>query len=132
MGLRYVLPLLPVLFFGGCDKKAIYSQFCTEETHRIDCLKPVDALSDTVLEKYLPGVADGACPYRFKVSHYRVESCNNPKAKALGADFDGYVRMEIFDDEGCYYRLQQDFKSSSWESALPDLTRHLKTELLVP
>lgn len=123
-----LFPLL--LLLGGCHE--IYSQYCDERAERIDCLRGADAESETLLRRYLPGVEDAACPYLLQVSHYEVKACNNPKANALGSDFDGYVKLQVFHRGSCYYRAQLDYKSGDWHDALPRLMEHLEVELLAP
>jgi hypothetical protein len=122
--------LLLSLLLGGCHQ--VYSQFCGETKERIACLRPADALSEEVLRRYLPGVEDVACPYVLQVSHYEVTACSAPRAKALGSDFDGYAKLQVFRDGSCYYRAQLDYKSGDWQDALPKLTQALKKELVAP
>ena len=125
------LALLGVgLLLGGCHE--IYSQYCGTTAERIDCLRPADGETAEVLRRYLPGVEDTECPYTLQVSHYEVKACSNPKANALGSDFDGYVKLQVFHEGHCYYRAQLDYKSGDWHDALPRLSEHLKRELIAP
>lgn len=127
---RFLLLALLPLLLAGCHK--VYSQFCGETQEKIGCLRPADPLSEEVLRRYMAGVEEGSCPYVLKVSHYEVTACSAPRAKALGSDFDGYVKLQVFREGVCYYRAQLDYKSGDWRDALPKLTRAVTKELIEP
>jgi hypothetical protein len=130
-GVRLLFPfLLLALLLGGCHQ--VYSQFCGETKERITCLRPADALAEEVLDRYLPGLEDAACPYVLQASHHEITACSAPGAKALGSDFDGYVKLQVYRGGSCYYRAQLDYKSGDWHDALPKLTRALRKELIAP
>lgn len=124
-----VIALLSLLL-GGC--RDIYGQFCGATQEKIACLKAVDSPSEKVLHRYLGGYERRECAYRLKVSHYTPNSCSNPTSKALGGDVDGYARLEVFYEGGCYYRAQAGFKSGRWEETLPELTQRLRDEAMLP
>ena len=129
---RYGFVLLAglLLLVTGCAE--VYSQFCTAKKEKISCLRPADAAADDVLQRYLSSYADETCRYTFQVVHHEVKSCTDPKTKAVGSDFDGYVKLQVFDEGICYYRVQMDYKSGSWQNTLPELVEHLEKELLEP
>jgi len=61
--------------------------------------------------------------------HYHVKACKNPVANSVGADFDGYVKLQIFHKGSCYYRVQQDFKSAPWQEQMQHILEQLKKDL---
>ncbi len=119
-----------LLLVTGC--RETYSQFCTQRAEKIDCLRPADASAEAVLNEHLPDVADEQCAYTFRLLHHEVKACTDPKAKAVGSDFDGYVKLQVFYGGVCYYRVQTDYKSGSWRSTLPELVKRMKIEVLKP
>ena len=119
-----------LLLFAGC--RETYSQFCTQQAEKIDCLRPADTSAAAVLNRHLPEIADGTCAYTFRLVHHEVKACTDPKAKAVGSDFDGYVKLQVFYDGVCYYRAQTDYKSGGWQSAVPELMKRMQKELLKP
>jgi hypothetical protein len=129
---RYGLVFLAgyLLLATGCQE--IYSQFCSDKREKIDCLRPADAEARGVLQQHLSGFADDTCGYMFQVVRHEVKACSDPKAKAIGSDFDGYVKFQVFRDGVCYYRVQMDYKSGGWRSTLPELAQQLEEELLQP
>ncbi len=125
------LTLLAVLLLSGCDTK-IYTQFCTAEVLQIPCLR-IDSMQDDVNALLRPLFDDmnvtASCAFVLQGIHYEVKACNNPVAHSVGADFDGYVRVEVFHEGECYYRAQQDFKSAPWQQKMQELVQRLKTDL---
>lgn len=127
---RYGVILLTAYLLLATGCREVYSQFCTDAKEKLDCLRPADTAAAEVLQHYLPGYADETCPYTFQVVHHEVKACTDPKTKAVGSDFDGYVKLQVFNGGVCYYRVQMDYKSGDWGSTLPELAEHLEKELL--
>ncbi len=125
---RFIPALLTLLLFGGCHE--IYSQFCGDTKARVHCLRADDPLSLAVLQKDFPDYIDDQCPYLFTLQHIDNVTCNNPAVKSVGSDFDGYVRITVFEKEGCYWRAQQDFKAEPWERTLSHLLTRMRQDLL--
>ncbi|GEM_PF-1103857 len=125
------LALLSALLISGCDTK-IYTQFCTAEALEIPCLR-IDSTQDDVNTLLHPLFEDmnisSSCMFVLKGIHYEVKACSNPVAHSVGADFDGYVRVEVFHEGACYYRAQQDFKSAPWQQKMRELVQRLQTDL---
>ncbi len=46
----------------------------------------------------------------YLTSHY-VINCKNPVIHALGADFNGFIRLSLFRNKKELYRIQKDFKT---------------------
>ena len=121
--------VLLALFMGGCSRE-LYSQFCGDSEQRIGCLKPADEASSLLLERHLGRYASEMCAYEIRFSHYEVQSCSNPSAKAMGSDSDGYARAVVFHEGSCYYRVQANTKGGEWEALVPDLAERLEKELM--
>lgn len=109
-----------IIGLSGCHET--YQQFCTEARHDVTCFKAVDAYSSDVIKHYLHVPEREDCPFHFKALQHEIHSCSNPTAKAVGSDFDGYVRLEVFYEGQCYYRIQQDYKSGSPEALIERLS----------
>ncbi len=128
------LLLLAALFFSGCEEE-IYTQFCTKEKVPpvgIDCLniESIDPEVDNFLkEQNIHVNITKECPFTLVGMHYHVKACKNPVANSRGADFDGYVKLQVFQNGVCYYRVQQDFKSSPWQKQMPHIVKRLKKDL---
>ncbi len=123
---------LALCLLSGCDTK-IYTQFCTtDKTLPISCLRidsaqhDVNALLHTLLNDM--NLSD-SCTFVLRGIHYEVDACNNPLVHAIGGDFDGYVRLQLFHEGSCYYRTQQDFKSAPWQQKMQELVQSIKTDL---
>jgi hypothetical protein len=126
-----VITVLGVLLFFGCGDS--YSQFCGDSKAKIHCLKAADETSEAVMRRYLKRYASSdQCAHTLKVVHYEPKVCSNPSSKALGTDVDGFVRLQVFSEGVCYYRVQRDYKSRQWEDLLPSLTHQMERELLLP
>jgi len=128
-----LLPLLAVLplFFGGCNSD-IYSQFCTPEKVEITCLK-LESLEDEVsqiMRLHFGKIAQSEnCVFTLQGMRHHVDACQNPVANSVGSDFDGYVKLQIFHNGTCYYRVQADYKGRGWQSHMEEISEQLKEDL---
>ncbi len=70
-----------------------------------------------------------SCPFRLRsLSHY-VTTCTSAKAKALGTDFDGYLRLELYEGDKLLYRNQQDFKGCLRQNIIHTLFVALRRDM---
>jgi len=123
--------LLATLFLTGCEEE-VYTQFCNEKTLHVKCLniQSLDSSVDTLLKESLLHVdISNECPFTLQGIHYKVDACKNPVANSVGADFDGYVKLQVFHNGTCYYRIQQDFKSSPWQERMRHIVKRLQKDL---
>jgi hypothetical protein len=68
---------------------------------------------------------DEESPTKIEVYIHRA-ACSSPSAKALGSDFDGYVRITIFEESKTIARAQMDYKGEP----TADMTQHLYDTLI--
>ncbi len=115
--LKILSGLLAAFFiFSGC--REIYTKIYNEK----EAKKPISCLnieSDNLVIEYvvknrpfIKKLLKKECPYLLKITSNYVTSCSSAQAKALGSDFDGFVRFEILKDNGLIYRNQRDFKGT--------------------
>lgn len=119
----------PILF-GGCND--VYTQFCSDKKEVITCLRieSADEKIEALLSRRFSHLPDTAsCPFTLQGMRHHVDACKNPVANSVGADFDGYVKLQLFHKGECYYRIQTDFKGDGWESHLDEIASRLGEEL---
>ncbi|MEA1916486.1 MAG: hypothetical protein U9N42_03035 [Campylobacterota bacterium] len=121
--------LLIAVVFSGCHE--IYTQFCQKKVP-ITCIK-IESLDSELEAKLKDSFREfnisKECKFKLKAHYHNVSSCKNPVANSLGADFDGYLNMQILNSKGCYFRVQQDYKGHSWRANYDDVVSRLKKEL---
>jgi ribosomal protein S17E len=86
-------------------------------------------LSKPIKEKF-KNISSKSCKYRLTGYIHFVDSCNNPDTKSLGADFNGYVRVYIKDNEKIIYKVQSDFKSNE-KSAIERVLQKVAKEIFL-
>lgn len=133
-----LVALVAILFFSGCEEK-VYTQFCSKgklhvkmPPEAVNCLKveSIDSEVDTFLKQNIVTIPlTSECPFTLVGMHYHVKACKNPVANSRGADFDGYVKLQVFHNGACYYRVQQDFKSSPWQEQMSHIIKRLQKDL---
>jgi hypothetical protein len=119
------------LFFCGCEEE-VYSQFCSDEKLHVNCLRIEnhdENVTALLQEEFLHVKTSPECPFTLVGMHYHVKACKNPVANSLGADFDGYVRLQLFHEDACYYRIQQDFKNAPWQQKMRHIAKAFKNDL---
>jgi len=129
-----ILPgLVALLLVAGCGKKEIYEKIYEKPHRPVSCLK-IEAKNDItryVLLKNpkLKQLAAQQCPFTLKaISHY-VTSCTSAQAKALGSDFDGFLRLELFENGKLLYRNQRDFKGCLNEGIVESLVKKMEQRI---
>ncbi len=101
--------LLAILFVTGCEKK-IYQKEYAKPSTAVTCLR---LESDNLLTKMLLQKLysfSQECPFVLKTTSHFISSCTSARAKALGSDFDGFLRLELFEKGKLLFRDQMDFK----------------------
>ena len=115
---------------SACEDYPVYS---TKPSNQILPLKCIDISTfNPKLSKPLniefKKFIDKSCKYRLTGYIHYVNSCNNPDTKSLGADFNGYVRLYIKENENIIYKVQSDFKSdevSALDRVLQKVTKDI-------
>ena len=126
--------LFAALFIFGCEKK-IYTKIYDKNlaNKKINCLKisSDNVLIGYIVEKnpFIKKLSKKSCPYTLKITSNYVTSCSSSQAKALGSDFDGYVRFEIFKNSRLLYRSQRDFKGKFDKNIAKSLIDEMKKDL---
>ncbi len=122
------------VFFAGCESRnPVYSKFYndTNISLPLSCIK-VNIYNDIILsynvkEAMKDKISDN-CPYRIEGEIYRASKCNSIAAKSTGVDFNGYVRLNIFQGNKCIYKVQSDFKNDE-DASIKRVIETLKKEL---
>ncbi|MBN2870710.1 MAG: hypothetical protein JXK04_07125 [Campylobacterales bacterium] len=105
--MRFFVPLLLAMILGGCMDREIYSEISDpaaigrppasvqviDPTGDLKTSLNIDPNSTTKIEVYV-----------------HCAKCSSASAKALGSDFDGYVRVSIYKNEKMIARAQMDYK----------------------
>ncbi len=106
---KFIFWALLGLILVGCDQK-IYEKIYSKPSTKITCLR---LKSDNPITEYLlrqEYTFSSHCPYTLKTTSHFISTCSSAKAKALGSDFDGYLRLELWQNKRLLYRNQIDFK----------------------
>lgn len=104
--MKRFIPLLLVML-GGCLDRQIYSEVSDPSRigHPPSSVQIIDPTGDlkTTLNREENSTT--------KIEVYvHCAKCSSPSAKALGSDFDGYVRITIFEEGKTIARAQMDYK----------------------
>ncbi len=113
------------LLITGCDQK-VYEKIYSKPTTKITCLR---LKSDNPITKYLLHQEYNftlQCPFTLKTTSHFVSTCTSAKAKALGSDFDGYLRLELWQNDRLLYRNQMDFKGCLDKHVVHTLLKRLQ------
>ena len=113
---RVLILIFFALFVSACEDYPVYAT----NTSSIKNILPLSCiniatfnpkLSKPLKEKF-KSLNNKECKYRLTGYIHFVNSCDNPDTKSLGADFNGYVRLYIKEDNKIIYKVQSDFKSN--------------------
>jgi len=101
--------LCALVVLSGCEQK-LYEKHYSKPSQPIDCLQL--ASSDPLTKYYLHQEYNFTkeCPFLLRTTSHYVSTCTSAKAKALGSDFDGFLRLELYEGDKLLYRNQADFK----------------------
>ncbi len=126
--------LVFTIFFSGCEKK-IYTKIYDEKLAKepISCLnlKYDNEIVGYIIKNRPPikKLLKNECPFTLSIVSHYVTSCSSARAKALGSDFDGFVRFEILKNGRLIYRNQRDFKGYFDESVSDSLINKMLKDL---
>jgi hypothetical protein len=99
----------------------------------IPCLKikSDNLLIEDVTKKneFIKKIYKKECEYTLKITSNYVTACTSIQAKALGSDFDGFVRFEVLKGSCLIYRNQRDFKGKFDEKVAGSLIDKMKRDL---
>jgi len=122
------LLLAALWLLAGCERQ-IYEAIYAKPSRPITCIDvEADEITRFVLLKNptLKTLQKRACPFRLKATSRYVTSCTSAQAKALGSDFDGFLRLELYEEGRLLYRNQQDFKGCLTDAVVDRLVGKLK------
>jgi hypothetical protein len=118
------------LLVWGCAKKEIYEKIYEKPHRPVTCLT-IESQNDItryILLKNptLRKLNAKRCPFVLKATSHYVTSCTSAQAKALGSDFDGFLRLELFENGRLLYRNQRDFKGCLDEEIVESLVKKME------
>ncbi|BCD61330.1 hypothetical protein NitYY0826_C0169 [Nitratiruptor sp. YY08-26] len=109
MRYKILVGLLALLLFAGCNQK-IYEKKYAKASKPITCLQL--QVKNPLTKLYLAQEYkfSAQCPFILRTTSHFVTTCTSAYAKALGSDFDGFLRLELYENKKLLYRNQIDFK----------------------
>lgn len=120
--------LFVVLLFtlNGCIKREIYTEVVDKtmiahppQTLRIE--DPSGMLKSTLK-------ADPSSPITISL-YIHCAKCTNAQSKSLGADFDGYIRLTLSENNRTLARAQMDYKGEATREEVAQVFEHLMETL---
>ncbi len=105
--MKFLIPLLLLLLLTGCTEREIFSEIV--DPSRIGHPPAAVVLLDPRGDVKTALKIDEESPTKIEVYVHRA-ACSSASAKALGSDFDGYVRITIFEGGKTIARAQMDYK----------------------
>ena len=117
-----VSSLLLLLLLGGCTNREIYTEIAD---HRYIAHPPSSLQINDLGGMLKSGFKnDPASPIHLDVYVHCAE-CTNAQSRSLGADFDGYIRITIRDQNTTIARAQMDYKGKAHEEDVQQVYEHL-------
>lgn len=124
--MKLLIPLIAALILAGCMEREIYSELSDPSRigHPPSSVQVIDLSGNlkTALK------TDPHSTTKIEVYVHRT-ACNSASAKALGSDFDGYVRITIFDNSRTIARAQMDYKGEPSQQMIQKPYETLITKL---
>lgn len=119
---KHLLFGLLLLFLGGCINREIY----TEIADKSYISHPPSALAIEDLGGMLKSgfTIDPSSPMKLQVYVHCAE-CTNAQSRSLGADFDGYIRITVRDQNKTIARAQMDYKGQAQAADVQKVYEHL-------
>ncbi|MDD3770606.1 MAG: hypothetical protein PHV10_08370 [Sulfuricurvum sp.] len=105
--MKFLIPLIAALILGGCMEREIYSEIT--DPSRIGYPPSSVQVIDLSGNLKTDLKTDSDSTTKIEVYVHRA-ACSSASAKALGSDFDGYVRITIFENGRTIARAQMDYK----------------------
>jgi len=118
--------LYTIMILTGCLDREIYTEIVDQSiiTHPPVSLKIDDPWGK--LKTDLPNDPYAAV----KISLYiHCAQCTNAKSKSLGADFDGYIRITVSENNRTLARAQMDYKGEATPEEVAQVYNHLMEKL---
>ncbi len=121
------------ILFAGCSD--IYTKTYDKELAKkpIPCIdiKSENLIIEDIVKKnpFIKKIYKKECQYTLRITSNYVTFCTSAKAKALGSDFDGFVRFEIVKNSRLVYRNQRDFKGKFDEYIADSLIDKMRGDL---
>lgn len=118
--------LLALFTLGGCLERKIYTEINEPSyiAHPPKSLR-IDDISGIVKNTLK---SDPTSPVVANV-YIHCSQCTNAQSKSLGADFDGYIRLTISDNNRSIARAQMDYKGEATSEDVQQVYNHLINEL---
>ncbi|WP_297888953.1 hypothetical protein [Sulfurihydrogenibium sp.] len=115
-----------LILLSGCKKPVYYKIYDSSYVGKISCLKieSNDYLIKEKVSKFLKkGIINSGCNIKLVIYAKYLTQCNNPNVKAFGADFDGYLRFSVIDENKNLeiFRIQTDFKDYPQEDIIKQM-----------
>jgi len=121
------------LLFAGCSD--IYTKVYDKELAKkpISCIniKSDNLIIENIVKEnpFIKKIYKKSCPFTLKITSNYITSCSSLNAKALGSDFDGFVRFEVLKGVHLIYRNQRDFKGEFNENVAGSLINKMRRDL---
>ena len=124
--MKFLIPLIAVLTLAGCMEREIYSE--VSDPSRIGHPPIAVRVIDPTGALKTPLQMDGNSTTAIEVYVHHA-ACSSATAKALGSDFDGYVRITVSENGRPIARAQIDYKGEPTPKMIQKLYETLITKL---
>ena len=113
----------------GCGER-VYKKIYAKPSHNIDCLTlhSDNPLTTYFLEQEFNFTQQ--CPFILKTTSHFITVCTSARARSLGSDFDGYLRLELYEEKRLLYRNQLDFKGCLRKEDVHTLFQAMKRDMM--
>lgn len=128
--MKRVIFVFIALFFIGCRER-VYKKLYAKPHHHIDCLTlhSDNPLTTYFLEQEFNFTQQ--CPFILKTTSHFITVCTSARARSLGSDFDGYLRLELYEGKRLLYRNQLDFKGCLKKEDVHRLFQAMKKDMML-
>ncbi len=137
--MKKLIFLLPLLFLLSCKDNSLFIKFY-DDSFKGKVVKQISYKTDNyylldkvqrAFEKAGFKTSTNDAKYHIVLTSHYVISCKNPVVHALGADFNGFIRLSFFDKGKEVYRIQKDFKSKVTNSMIDKIVKRLIKDLKI-
>lgn len=126
MLIKTVVSLFVLLILSGCIEREIYTEIADKTI--ISCPPASINVEDTSGMLKTGFKSDPHAPMTMNLSVHCAK-CTNAQSKSLGADFDGYIRLTLSEDNRTLARVQMDYKGEATPEEVSQVYEHLLSEL---